>query len=457
MKVQIHEAAYFAVNMKTLSDKAFQFFLKNFGCARKVYNLYVDFLYQTLEKAGYKPGQDLPKVKLPEVKEFKEKYSYLKEVDSLGLSNAKLHFEEAMKRYQKEHDHKTYTKRARRRAESGKEPLSFRGLKGMPGFHAKARGYFSYTTNCQYPTEKNNLKNPTIRLEGNLLYLPKQKKAVELILHRPLPKGALIKNVTVSMDTCGQLHVSVNYEREIEMDVRIMDAARSKDSKAIDSLKFLGLDYSQPHFCVDSKGRKANYPKFYREAEEKLAKMQRKLSKMEEGSKHYEAQKKRVSRLHKKIVNQRKDFLHKLSTALVRKYDVIVVEDIDLRAMGECLSLGKNLHDNGFGMFRNFLSYKLERKGSVLVRVDKWYASTKTCSHCGYKNTDITLKTSEWTCPECGTHHGRDENAAVNIEKEGRRIFADFFEERMQERDEAEGRAQKRKAARKTKKKKAVA
>ena len=138
MQVNIIEAVKYAVDMKSLQEETLQFLMQCFGCARKVYNLYVDFLYQKLEKEGYINGDELPALKLPEVSSFKKIYPYLKKADSLALSNAKIDFEDAVKRYNKKSDHMTYTKRAKRRAESGTEPLTFRGLVGMPKFHARA-------------------------------------------------------------------------------------------------------------------------------------------------------------------------------------------------------------------------------------------------------------------------------------------------------------------------------
>jgi putative transposase len=451
MKVKIHEAYRYAVNMRTLRQDTKQFFLENFGCSRKIYNLYVDYLYEQLEKTGYTGGTELPKVKLPEVSSFKKEYPYMKRVDSLGLANAKMDFDNSIKKFNDSHDYTSYTKRARRRAESGTETLSFRGLSGMPKFHAKSRGYFSYTTNCQYPGEGNKLKQPTIRLEGKHLHLPKVKGDIELIIHRKLPEDASIKNVTVSMDRTGSFFVSIGCERTTDMDIGILEAAVNRDQETIDRLRFLGLDYSQPHFYVDSEGRTANYPKFYRESEEKLARYQKQLSKMEKDSHHYQKKLKQIRKLHKHIADQRKDFLHKLSRKLVNQYDVIVVEDINLRAMGQCLTLGKNLHDNGFGMFRDLLAYKVKKKGSGLIKTDRWYASTRTCRVCGEKNPEVVLGVTEWVCPNCGTHHLRDENAAVNIREEGRRIFSDFVIQWLEKEKKTREKAENLSAARKKK------
>lgn len=285
-----------------------------------------------------------------------------------------------------------------------------------------------------------------------MLYLPKIKEGIELIIDRPLRDGAVIGNVTISMDTDGELYASIEYSYTIEMDITLREAAANNDTSVLENLRFLGLDYSQQDFYVDSEGRRANYPHFYRQSEEKLAKLQKQLSRMQYGSENYKKKQKQIMKLHKKIRNQRKDFIEKLSTKLVEEYDVIVVEDINLRAMGQALHLAKNLHDNGFGMFRDALARKLERKGSILVKTDRWYPSSKTCHICGYKNEDLQLSDREWTCPQCGTHHGRDENAAVNIREEGMRIFPEFYAAWLTEDALSKQRAANLKAGRQNKK-----
>jgi putative transposase len=452
MPVKMHRAEKYAFRMDRLSDTARTFFMKAFGCARKVYNLYVDHLYGILEQADYKGGEPLPVVKFPEVTVFKDQYPYLRETDSLGLANAKMDFENAVDRYNTDSDHCSYTKRALRRAASGTEPLSFRGLKGMPKFHSKAHGDFSYTTNCQYPGEGKDLKNPTVRLNGSILHVPKLKEDIELIVHRSMPDDAVIGNVTISMDATGVFFASIEYTYTTMMDMTLREAALTGDETVLDNISILGLDYSQPDFYVDSEGRKANYPGYYRKAEEKLAKLQRELSHMVKGSGNYKKQLARIQKLHKKVSNQRLDFVRKEALKLTNAYDVIVVEDINLRNMSQSLKLAKNLMDNGFGMFRDILARKLEAKGSVLVKVDRFFASTKTCNICGYHNPDVVLGVSEWTCPSCGTQHLRDNNAAINIRNEGRRIFLDYFAGWLDKKAKADERATKLSAARKNKK-----
>ncbi len=451
--VTMSQAQVYGIS-KQNSKEIFQFFQKNFGCTRKVYNMCVDSCYKQLEQAGYTSGDDLPDISFPKVAALKKDYPYLKEADGLGLANSVRDFQKACKTFRDQKDRSTYRKSALRRDRSGKELLSFRGLKGIPRFHAKSAGYFSYRTACQYPKEGNALKRPTIRLEGSILYLPKLKQGVKLIIHRKLPEDAHILNVTVFMDTDGTYRVSICYSYTFLMEMDYREAA-TQEQPLPKETRFLGLDYSQKDLYVDSEGRKANYPKYYKRSEQKLARLQKSICRKEKNGKNYQKSMRKIQKLHVKIKHQRHDYLQKLSTELVSRYDVIVVEDINLRAMGGCLSLGKNLHDNGFGLFREMLAYKLWKKGSCLVRIDRMYPSSKTCSVCGAVKQDLKLSDRIYICPECGCFIDRDYNAAVNIREEGKRTFLIYLKEAMEKEEEAKIR-QKATKERRQKKKKAA-
>lgn len=451
--VTMSQAQVYGIS-KQNSKEIFQFFQKNFGCTRKVYNMCVDSCYKQLEQAGYTSGDDLPDISFPKVAALKKDYPYLKEADGLGLANSVRDFQKACKTFRDQKDRSTYRKSALRRDRSGKELLSFRGLKGIPRFHAKSAGYFSYRTACQYPKEGNALKRPTIRLEGSILYLPKLKQGVKLIIHRKLPEDAHILNVTVFMDTDGTYRVSICYSYTFLMEMDYREAA-TQEQPLPKETRFLGLDYSQKDLYVDSEGRKANYPKYYKRSEQKLARLQKSICRKEKNGKNYQKSMRKIQKLHVKIKHQRHDYLQKLSTELVCRYDVIVVEDINLRAMGGCLSLGKNLHDNGFGLFREMLAYKLWKKGSCLVRIDRMYPSSKTCSVCGAVKQDLKLSDRIYICPECGCFIDRDYNAAVNIREEGKRTFLIYLKEAMEKEEEAKIR-QKATKERRQKKKKAA-
>ena len=188
--------------------------------------------------------------------------------------------------------------------------------------------------------------------------------------------------------------------------------------------KFIGIDFAMQGMCVFSTGKRAEYPMFYRNTEKKLAREQRKLSRCQKGSQNYKKQKKRVALCHEKIRNQRKDFQHKLSAGLTESFDAVCVEDLNLKGMAGGLHLGKGVHDNGYGLFLSMLEYKLEERGKYLIKVDRYFASSKICSVCGKKKEELSLSDRIYYC-ECGNRMDRDVNAAVNIMNEGKRIFAE--------------------------------
>ena len=188
--------------------------------------------------------------------------------------------------------------------------------------------------------------------------------------------------------------------------------------------KFIGIDFAMQGMCVFSTGERAEYPMFYRNTEKKLAREQRKLSRCQKGSQNYKKQKKRVALCHEKIRNQRKDFQHKLSASLAESFDAVCVEDLNLKGMAGGFHLGKGVHDNGYGLFLSMLEYKLEERGKYLIKVDRYFASSKICSACGKKKEKLSLSERIYYC-ECGHRMDRDVNAAVNIMNEGKRIFAE--------------------------------
>ncbi|MCT1903086.1 transposase [Oceanobacillus sojae] len=351
---------------------------------------------------------------MPPVSMFKKQcvnednVAYLYLVDAYASNEAKQHFNKAITAFNKMAYKKQYKKSALKRQKTlGIEP-TFRDLKGIPTFHSRKGSKASYTTFNQ---------NGTIYMKEDILYLPSAQKSpvkgigLKLNRHRPLPQDSKIKNVTVTMNTKGQFNVSINIEFPMEIE--------SIGTPA----NILGLDYSQSHFFVDNEGKKANYPHYYREMEERLAKEQRVLSRRKKGSKRWEKQRLVVSRLQTKAANQRKDWLHKKAYALAKRYDMIVVENLDLRAIGQNKYYAKNQQDNGFGHFRRYLTYKLEQQGKYFTKAPKDFASTQLCSACGYKNTALKGNATirEWDCPSCGSHHDRDVNAAFNLKQYGER------------------------------------
>ncbi|WP_347474824.1 RNA-guided endonuclease InsQ/TnpB family protein [Sulfobacillus thermosulfidooxidans] len=222
----------------------------------------------------------------------------------------------------------------------------------------------------------------------------------------------MIKSATISKTPTGKYYVSLLVEFEM-----------SSQPVAPVTETVLGLDYSSKSLVIDSQGNSVDYPKFYRQAEAKLKKAQRKLSQRKKGRKNREKQRRKVAKLHEKVANQRKDFLHKLSRQIANAYTAVVIEDVNMRDMAQSLNLGKSTNDNGFGMFKTFLAYKLADQGKQLVVIDKWFPSSKRCRFCQKDNKPLTLADRVWICPHCGAELDRDINAAINIKNEGCRIL----------------------------------
>lgn len=341
---------------------------KTFGCVRFIYNRMlsdkIKYYEETKQKLNNTPAQ------------YKKEFEWLKEVDSLALANAQMNLQTAYNNF-------------------------FRSPKvGFPKFKSKKSSRRSYMTNCV---------NGNIVVENGRLKLPKIG-FVKLKQHRFIPAYYKLKSVTVSQTPSGKYYASILFEYENQVQEQ-------------DLHNFLGLDFSMRGLYKDSNGNEPQYPRYYRQAEKRLKREQRKLSHMQKGSKNRDKQRIKVAKLHEKVVNQRKDFLHKRSRQIVGAYDCVCIEDLDMKAMSQALNFGKSVSDNGWGMFVTFLKYKLEELGKRLVKVDKFFASSQICNVCGYKNTAAkNLSVRAWDCPECGTHHDRDINAAINIRNEGMRI-----------------------------------
>ena len=358
-------------------------FRKTFGCCRFVYNRMLSD-----KKAAYEKDGKFPRITPAG---YKKEFEWLKEVDSLALANTQLHLEAAFRRF--------FDKTQNR----------------FPKFKSKHSGRQSYTT---------NQVNGNIRITGNRLRLPKAGE-IKILLHRDPPKDWKLKSVTVSMEAAGEYYASILYEEPASG--RYLSVPGSEDQTtggAIhgrEEVRILGIDYAMKGLAVFSDGTRADYPGYYRKGQEKLGREQRKLSHCRKGSRNYEKQRKRVAKCHRKVRNQRKDYQHKLSREIADRYDIVAVEDIDMKAMSRSLNFGKSVMDNGFGAFRDMLAYKLEGQGKKLIRVDRFYPSSKRCSCCGEVKKELGLGERIYIC-RCGNRMDRDVNAAINIREEGRRL-----------------------------------
>lgn len=354
-------------------------FAKTFGCCRKVYNLMLtDKIKSYKETKSF--GKQTPA-------RYKAEYPYLKEVDSLALANVQLNLQSAMKN--------CFDKKRKSR-------------NGFPKYKSAKYSRKSYTTNNQ---------NGTVAIiDDNYIKLPKIGK-VKAKIHRVHNEEWKIKSATISQDSDGKFYASVLFA---------FDATVRTVSKT--TTNAIGLDYKSDGLYMDSNGKVGTNHKYYNESHKRLAKEQRKLSRMqgsrkgEAKSKNWYKQYRRVNKIHKHISNQRFDNLHKISTEIANQYDVVCVETLNMRAISnKAFGNGKATLDNGYGLFLNTLDYKLSDRGKYFVKVDRWFPSSQRCSCCG-SIQKLKLSDRVYRC-DCGFIIDRDRNAAINIRNEGLRLL----------------------------------
>lgn len=243
-------------------------------------------------------------------------------------------------------------------------------------------------------------------LEGDFVAVPKIG-LIRTIVHRPLV--GVTKGATFKREACGHWYICLVVEQQ--------HAPRT--NRPVQT--HVGIDLGLKSLAVLSTGQTIDNPRWYRTQARKLRRTQQALSRKLKGSRNRDKARVVVARLHQKIRNQRNDFLHQLSVRLVRDYDVITIEDLNVRGLVKT-KLATSVLDAGWGLFRSMLTYKADRADSHLVTIGRFYPSSKTCGACGSVNADLTLADREWTC-SCGVHHDRDLNAAANIDREGMRLF----------------------------------
>lgn len=360
--------------------------VSNLGCCRFVHNRMLE-----LKKSAYDAdGTSLSQYELIRmIPVLKEEHPFLKEAESSSLQQAAADLFAAYRNF-------------------FDNPRKF----GFPKFRSRRRSKQSFRI----------ANNGNVFIAGDCRHVHLAKLGdFRIELHRPVPEGWKIKSASVSRERDGSWYVSLLCESP---------EGTEFPNAGIDPGNAVGLDYKSSGLYVDSEGNCADMPKYYRESEKKFARAQKKLSKTqgarkgETPSKRHEKQRLAVAKISAHTANQRKDLLHKKSTAIAKQYDIVCAEDLDMKNMSRSLKLGKSTMDNGYGMFRNMLEYKMAERGKLFVKVGRWFPSSQLCSCCGEKNPAVkNLKVREWICPSCGAHHDRDVNAAVNIRNEGLRML----------------------------------
>ena len=347
---------------------------KTFGCCRFVYNQTLAYRKEVYEQEK----KSVSKIDCNNYcnRELKNTYEWLKEVDKFALTNAIYNMDSAYQKFFKEHA-------------------------GCPKFKSKHNNRKSYKTNYSNG-------NIAIDFENGKIKLPKLKK-VKVKLHRRF--NGQIKSVTVSQVPSGKYYVSILVETEHE-------ELPHKNQN-------IGLDLGIKDLCITSEGVRYENLRIIKKYERKLSRLQRQLAHKKKGSSNYRKKKKEIALCHEKITNTRKDHLHKISHEIVSENQVIVSENLQIKNMVKNHHLAKSISDVSWYELTRQLEYKSKWNGRKYVKIDRFYPSSQLCSLCGYQNPNIKdLSVRTWICPECGTEHDRDINAAKNILVEGLRQIA---------------------------------
>ena len=354
---------------------------KHFGCCRFLYNYFLTYRKEEYQK-GNKVSYYITQKELTKMK-AREEYSWLNEVASQSLQMSIQQLDDAYKRF-------------------------FKQQGGYPNYKSKHNS----TQSCSFPQN--------VKIKDNRIYLPKfAKNGIKAKLHRDIPEGSSIKQATITKKN-DKYYISISFDDNIPT------------PKPIIAQSSIGLDMGINSLIATSKDVKIANPRYTKKYARMLKLASRHLDRKQHSrkkgdttpkSKRYLKQQLKVAKIHEKIANSRSDYIHKITNEITNQYDVICIEDLNVKGMIKNHKLSKHIADVAWGELRRQLEYKSERKGKILIKVDRWLPSSQTCSSCLSPTGKKPLNIRKFTCPVCGTVHDRDNNAAKIIEYFGLLIF----------------------------------
>ena len=339
---------------------------KHFGSNRFIYNYFLDKKIKFYEENKENEKKSLNYYDCTsQLSNLKKDLIWLKEVNSQSLQQSLKNLDNSYQNF-------------------------FKFKKGFPKFHSKHN--------------KESFKIPQfVQIRNNKIKIPKFKEGIKYDRHREIEGD--IKSCTISKSKSGKFYISILVEKEIQEKPKLISK--------------IGIDLGIKNFVTFSNGLKINSPDFYRKLESKLKKLNRKHSKKINGSNNKNKLRIKIAKINEKIVNQRNDFLHKLSSKIINENQVICLEDLQIKNMIKNRKLSKSIQDCSWSKFVRMLMYKGSWNGREVIKIGKFYPSSKTCSNCGSIHKELKLKDRKWTCNDCGFNHDRDLNAAKNILKQG--------------------------------------
>ena len=343
---------------------------KHFGSTRFLYNYFLDYRQKEYAKGNKKVGYMITQSELTKLKKLDE-YKWLNECGSQSLQMALRDLDSAFTKF-------------------------FKKQGGYPKYKSKKHTHQSFTA------------PQNIKVVNNRVYLPKfTKDGLKVKLHREIPNNATLKQATISRQN-NQYFISILIDDNIPI---------PKPTKAKTAV---GLDMGISDLIITSDGKKYENKKYFIKSQKRLKKLQRRLSKKKRFSNNRQKAKLKVQKLHTKVTNQRKDYLHKISNEITNQYDIICLETLNVKGMIRNKHLSKSIADVAWSEFIRQLEYKAKWKGKTIIKIDKWFPSSQICSYCGANTGKKPLNIRKFDCPQCGkTDIDRDINATINIKNYG--------------------------------------